>query len=163
MPHLKLKLSLSISSSKLNDMKYATGDLFSYPTEVIVIPTNGVVKRNGTAVMDKGVALQAAKRWPQLPIDQGESLTRAPTCVNIFKYDEKYVITFKTKGHWKDDSLLSMVEKSAQLLKTTIDYWDFETVVLPRVSCGEGHLTWDQVEPILSKYLDDRFVVVTPA
>jgi len=35
--------------------------------EVVCITTNGFVKKNGEAVMGRGTARQAVKRWPSLP------------------------------------------------------------------------------------------------
>ena len=42
------------------------------------------------------------------------------------------------------------------------DAYGWETVVLPRLGCGLGQLRWDDVKPILERYLDDRFIVLTP-
>ncbi len=32
---------------------------------------------------------------------------------------------------------------------------------LPRVGCGNGSLDWEDVQPILERHLDDRFILVS--
>jgi len=51
-------------------MREATGYLWSWyhkPKTVVLITTNGSIKSDGTAVMGRGCAKQAAERLPHLP------------------------------------------------------------------------------------------------
>ena len=52
------------------------GDLWQFYAvgEVIAIPTNGIVKSNGDAVMGAGLAKDAASRFPDLPKWLGDRL-----------------------------------------------------------------------------------------
>src|SRR3990172_5870402 len=49
----------------------------------LVIPTNGIVNRFGAAVMGRGLALQVARRFPNVPTALGRALkeqtARTPT------------------------------------------------------------------------------------
>ena len=40
-------------------MRYDTGDLWSYPADYRVVTTNGIIKKDGEAVMGAGVGLLA--------------------------------------------------------------------------------------------------------
>ena len=55
-------------------MKIVTGDIWKYPADVICIPTNGFIKRNGAAVMGRGVAKQATQRFIGIEFTIGEHL-----------------------------------------------------------------------------------------
>ena len=45
-------------------MKEVTGNIWDYPADIVCITTNGSTTRNGSAVMGKGIALQAKERYP---------------------------------------------------------------------------------------------------
>jgi hypothetical protein len=57
-------------------MREITGNLWDYHDDGwwIAITTNGFIRRDGTAVMGRGCAAQAAKRYPALPRRLGTRL-----------------------------------------------------------------------------------------
>lgn len=146
-------------------MKEVVGDIWEFHRQGnwIVIPTNGTVKSNGDAVMGKGIALEAKRRFPDIPRMLGFQLRTMsnppePTDVghNIF--------TFPTKYDWRQKSSPELIEKSCRLLVKLISVhpWLYKPpIYLPRVGCDNGRLNWKDVKPILEKYLDDRFIVVS--
>jgi len=144
-------------------MKEIKGDIWDFHKRGywIVITTNGNVKVNGEAVMGKGIALQAAKRFPDLPIHLGQRLETMGNRLNPFPNISLFC--FPTKWDWRDKSDLCLIAVSASQL---VDYLTEAyisvkpSVYLPRPGCGNGQLDWKDVKPILEKYLDDRFVVV---
>ncbi len=155
-----------------------TGDLFAQDCDAIVIPTNRTVKANGEAVMGAGVAKEAARRWPWLPAKYGKELERTRTAflynnlgaVIGFRcnpvYDPqpgpKFIITFNTKGHWKEDAQTDLIDEGARQLQVLAKKNHWQHVCLPRLGCGLGRLDWETtVKPILEKHLDDWFVVVS--
>lgn len=149
-------------------MREIKGDLFSFRGDgnILVIPTNGQYKYGPQiAIMGAGVAKRAARVWPSLPQMLGRELVRHGNIVHRFAIKsalgEELVWTFPTKDNWADDSKLSLIEKSAEALVRHLDAMsDTHMVYLPRVGCGLGKLKWEDVKPLLVKYLDARFVVV---
>ena len=145
-------------------MKLAQGDLWSYPADWRIITTNGVVKKNGEAVMGRGVAWQAKKRWPKLPLVLGEFLNNHGNHVAelIFKdeqtFEEIKLITFPTKHNWWEESDLVLIEQSCVEVASLLYN---ETFVMPRPGCGNGKLLWSDVKLIIEPKLDDRFTVLT--
>lgn len=144
--------------------------LFTLPCgkdEVAVVTTNGVVRRNGSGVMGAGQALEAKKLFPGIEQKLGIYVGRYGNRVfNMGTYGnherEMTIVTFPTKNHYRNGSILSLIAQSAQQLKEMADKFGFTKVYLPAVGCGLGGLDYQrQVRPILMKYLnDDRFIVV---
>jgi len=71
------------------------------------------------------------------------------------------LISFPTKEHWKDPSILKLIEQSAEQLLGLTQAFNLTNVLLPRPGCGAGQLSWDVVRPMLHGILDDRFTAVT--
>lgn len=145
-----------------------TGDIFVYPADAIVIPTN-CIQHRGLAVMGGGVALAAAKRWPWMPAALGKHLAeRDPDNIddaelNLFQVTpEVMVVAFPTKLNYKNDSDLYLIENMAMDLADAIEGFGWKACVSPRLGCGLGGLDWDEVGPLLAEILDDRFIVLTP-
>ncbi|KKM62642.1 hypothetical protein LCGC14_1519630 [marine sediment metagenome] len=141
-------------------MKEVRGNLWDYHDKGcwIAITTNGNVKANGHAVMGRGVALEAARRFPTTPYIVGKYLKELGN-IPIRLGDKMY--TFPTKHNWWDKSDLVLIENSARSLADMVDRSGTKEIYLPRPGCGNGQLDWEDVKPILEKYLDDKFIVVS--
>jgi hypothetical protein len=137
-------------------MRIDSGNLWTYPAHIRVITTNGVVDRNGCAVMGKGIALQAKQRYPNLPQQLGELLLENG---NHVYYLDNNIISFPTKHHWKEMSNISLIRRSALELREKIISKGL-VVAMPPPGCGNGGLVWKDVYPILEDILDDSFVVL---
>ena len=140
-------------------MKEIAGDIWDYYDKGnwIVITTNGTVKKNGEAVMGKGIALQVKQRFPDFPRRFGEALTKSGNNVKVDTYTR--IFTFPVKHNWRRRADLKLVEESCkQLVIKTAG----QKVYMVRPGCGAGQLDWKtEVKPILEKYfVDDRFIIV---
>lgn len=153
-------------------MKEVFGNLWTYPADVRVITTNGTVKKNGEAVMGRGCALEARRRFPGLAAQLGEALSLHGNHVHVLRrrmnLDNQTVeipcMTFPVKHNWNDKADPVLIQQSANELVAFIDKqesWKPKTIVLPRPGCGNGGLKWEDVQPILASILDDRFHVIT--
>lgn len=124
----------------------------------IVIPTNGVINRGGKAVMGKGLAYQAATRFPGLPFELAWKLRRWGN--KVFAFPQHRLFTFPTKDNWRDDSSVFLIKQGCRQLAYRVDV-SLPKVYLPRLGCGCGNLSWkNEVRPIMKSILDDHFVVV---
>ncbi len=128
-----------------------------------VIPTNCTVKRNGDAVMGRGVARQAAIKYPELPKELGRAVEYAGCRVVFLSVDNTKFFAFPTKRHWSEDSSLSLIFHGAYQLKdlaSSLDLMGYK-VVLPLLGCGNGGLSKEDVKPLLSEILfEDKFILV---
>ena len=143
-------------------MREVTGDLWTIKADARVIPANGSVRRDGAAVMGRGVALQAKRRYPKIEFTRGIQLTAYGNHVGRCYYNKKVLLFFPVKRIWQEKAHLPLIERSCQELVEQADYRTYwKRIALPRVGCGNGGLDWEDVKPILEEYLDDRFIVVT--
>jgi hypothetical protein len=124
----------------------------------VAVTTNGDVNKKGFAVMGRGVALQAAQRYPTLPIQLGDAL-RAGNQVHVFP--ALRIVTLPTKHHWRDAADLGLIERSLEQLVRWLDTVPVPRIVVPRPGCGSGGLQWRDVEPLM-RHLDDRIEVICP-
>ena len=126
-----------------------------------VITTNGSLRRDGSAVMGRGIALEAAERFPQLPILLGERLKREGN--QVFIWFQFGLFTFPTKELYHQPSPIELIENGCKTLVNMVEHYRIKSdVMLPRLGCGNGRLKWKQVRPIVEKYLKgDQFIVFT--
>lgn len=141
-------------------MLETVGDLWAEHAagKTIAITTNGIVKNDGNAVMGRGVALQAAEKFPRLPALLGASIRAFGN--HVYHFGDYRVITFPTKHHWRDASDLQLIARSCDELLALVSEHKLEGVVLPRPGCQNGRLTWDDVRPVCAAKLDDRFTII---
>lgn len=141
------------------------GDLWVVPAEWRVITTNGFTTRLGRAVMGRGVALQAKNLFPELPNLLGIQLEREGNIPHVF--EAYHLVTLPVKPQTGPNGLpgylaradLTLIEQSlARLVQLPLQ----GPIAIPRPGCGAGGLTWESVQPIVVKYLDERFVLVHP-
>lgn len=114
----------------------------------VAIPTNGDVRADGLAVMGAGLALQAAERFPDIPKRLGQLLQMNGNVPFVF--NEARVVTFPTKPSWQDPAVLALIEITATRLTQLQEvYKGLRPILMPRVGCGAGRLTWAKVRPVL--------------
>ena len=130
---------------------------FRGPNNLIVIPTNGTVNSQGKLVMGAGVAKQATQLWPLISYRLGDLVKRYGNHVHILA--DIGVCSFPVKHAWSDTANIMLITRSCGELVASTNLNG--SIYLPRVGCGNGHLLWQDVKPILESYLDDRFILVS--
>lgn len=138
------------------------GNLWDYPADVQVITTNGTVKKDGTCVMGRGCASEAKKKYPDLALALGQAIDGLGNEAFWFPIPSAAtpLVSFPVKHHWFERADIKLIKKSAIKL-ANMNALVGRTVVMPRPGCGNGHLKWEDVKPILAPILDDRFHVIT--
>ena len=170
-------------------MKELRGDLHDIPCDVVCITTNGFVSKNGKAVMGRGCAKEIKDREPGIDLILGAKIRELGPGVLPLKTlaDGKIILSFPVKpasviydgdnivSHAKNkyqvgDEVpgyfakadLAIIEDSARALRRMADSMpEWTNIILPRPGCGAGELDWSTVKPLLQKYFDHRFSVVT--
>jgi hypothetical protein len=146
-------------------MIHVNGNMWRDTGDAFVVTTNGIVKRNGAAVMGAGVALYARETFPGIDMRLGQLLKQHGNRVfNMGTYESpvgkpQRVVTFPTKKDWKDPSDPNLILKSCAELIEMTDEFGWSRVILPPVGTGNGGLNTEYVREMLEPILDNRFVV----
>jgi len=136
-----------------------TGDIWEYVASgVIVITTNGSKTRDGRAIFGRGVARQAALRYPDLAEILGTRLTTEGNRVFDLGHG---IATFPVEESPWSLPDLRIIARSAEELRLLADRSGWQRIIVPRPGCGGGGLAWQEVRPLLEPWLDDRFTVIT--
>ena len=140
-------------------MLETVGDIWAYAgTSIIAITTNGSVTRDGRAIFGRGVARQAASRFPGLAVTAGRLLVERGNHVCSLGNG---VVTFPVEETPWSLPDLRLIARSAEELRLLADLSGWQRIVVPRPGCGGGGLSWRDVQPLLEACLDDRFVVIS--
>ena len=163
--------------------------IYESNAEVLVVTTNGFVKKNGRNVMGMGIAWQVLNELPDIDLMYGSLIKEEGHKVHIINHPDSDVpvVMFPVKpvtkvitdmnqvvGHmygnctvgqeapgWATTADLAIIEQSAKQLKELADTHGWKRVIAPRFGCGAGELSWEDVEPVVAPYLDDRFDIYT--
>lgn len=140
-------------------MQEKTGDIWEYTRNCdwLCITTNGIVKKNGRAVMGRGIALQAKRRFPYIDLVLAERIRSRGNVVSpLVKAENYWILSFPTKHHWRTPSDIDLIRRSAEQLKQHFDEQEKKPlVVMPRPGCGNGQLEWSDVKRVIEPILDD--------
>lgn len=125
------------------------------------ITTNGTIKQNGEAVMGRGCAREAMVRYPGLPKMLAIHLMANGNMIGgPFRMpDGNMLLTFPVKHHWHEKADPALISASAKELLHLAALPD-TVYILPRPGCGNGHLSWDAVRPLIS-FLPDNVMVIS--
>jgi len=142
-------------------MLETVGDIWTYaPISRIVITTNGSLTRDGRAIFGRGVAKQAAQRFPTLAVKLGRLL--AVHGNHVFDLGDG-IVTFPVEETPWSLPDLQIIARSAEELRLLADHAGLEQLIVPRPGCGGGGLAWKDVKPLLTPWFDERFVVISQA
>lgn len=141
-------------------MLEAVGDIWEYAGrgDTIVITTNGSLTRDGRAVFGRGVAKQAAIRYPWLAEKMGRLLAERGNRVFDLGCG---IFTFPVEETAWSQPDLRIIARSAAELRLLADHAGQRLVVVPRPGCGGGGLAWQDVKPLLEAWFDERFLVIS--
>lgn len=143
-------------------MREYQGDIWQFrqPGDWVCVTTNTEIKKNGQLVMGKGIAFEAAKRYPMLASALAFRQRQFGYQIEVIdNLDINKIISFPTKIFWRSKSDINLI------LRSTIQLVDAATrikgrILLPRPGCSNGGLEWLEVKPLLENYLtDNRFII----
>jgi hypothetical protein len=127
------------------------GDIMDYWREghAIGITTNGFVKKNGEAVMGRGIAQTVRDTVPGFARELGKHLTQNGNTPVYFP--DWRIYTFPVKHNWWETADINLIDESFSRL---LDNAPFDLHFV-RPGCGNGKLDWSDVEPVLRRTYED--------
>lgn len=140
-------------------MKEVFGDLWDYlGIAPVCITTGGMVTPRGECAMPRGCARQARDRFPELAGQLGRLIREKGNHVHEL---DGGLISFPVENSPFEVPGPGLIERSCGELLALVDNRGWPQVVVPRPGCGGGGLQWAEIKPILEKYFDDRFLIVS--
>ncbi len=133
-------------------IKYQRGNIFESNAQVIV---NTV---NCQGVMGKGLALAFKQRYPAMfPVYQQECKTGRLRIgrPSLYKESTPWILNFPTKDSWKANSRIEYLEKGLEYFITNYKKAGISSIAFPKLGAQNGKLAWDEVGPLMAKYLSD--------
>lgn len=135
--------------------KYVVGDILKTDCKYILNPVNCI----GT--MGKGLALQIAKAYPetvqQYKKDCQTGSLSIGSLTSCKTHDDKIILNFPTKDHWRDPSKYRYIEAGLERLAFQIELSGHEnshlSFAIPPLGCGLGGLKYDFVHELIIQYL----------
>lgn len=158
----------------MNEIEY-DGNIFLLPKEpgdACLVTTNGMVRKDGKAVMGAGIAKYCRDNFAGVDRILGEKLKSHGNHVHylggiwtVTGGNVRFMLfSFPTKHDWKDGSDPELIRQSCREMMRLADAYKTGTVYMPCPGCSNGRLDyWTDVRPILERELDDRFTVCIPA
>ena len=134
-------------------MKEKTCNLWMERADFRCIPTSGATTDDGSAVMDSGVALEAAKKFYNIEVDLGMLLTSRGNHVHLIRPG---LVSFPIQQFQWSGPSLQTIERSARELCTLVG--DAKTL-LPRPGCEAGGLKWEDVAKVLESLPENILVI----
>lgn len=132
-------------------LTYVNDSLFDSPAQTLVNTVNTV------GVMGKGIAAEFKRRYPEMYrlyrkhcedglLDIGK--------LSIYRTPNHWVLNFPTKKNWRQPSRIEWIEEGLKKFVATYTDQGIVSVSFPMLGCGNGQLEWEEVKPLMEKYLD---------
>ncbi len=145
-------------------MKEIQGSIWIHycvPGHFICLTTNGVVKKNGEAVMGRGNAKQATLVLPGIALMLGNYLKSNGNHAGFLPLPENDsgLIIFPVKQVWWEKADLDLIRESARWLEIEAHLNPGNVYHLPRPGCGNGQRDYQsEVKPLLINLPDNVWV-----
>ena len=131
-------------------LEYIDGNIFDSPAQTIVNTVNTV------GVMGKGLALAFKERYPEMfksyrTMCEKHKLTTGK--LMICSAPDHMILLFPTKENWRNPSRLEYIESGLSKFVSTYADHNITSIAFPKLGCGNGELNWDDVRPLMERYL----------
>ena len=111
---------------------------------------------NTVGVMGKGLASAFKARYPDMFKAYRKLCKEQRLDIGqlwLWKGSDQWVLNFPTKKQWRKPSKLSYIEAGLQKLADQYEQRGIREIAFPRLGCGNGGLNWDDVRPLMERYL----------
>lgn len=157
---------------KITPILYITdGDMFFSRMQTLTISVNCV------GIMGKGLASRAKWQFPDVYV-QYQYVCRNRTLQMGKPYlykressldyqladepatlkngnDATWFLLFPTKQHWKENADIKGIEKGLKWIVDNYKKEGIQSLALPALGCGLGNLKWQDIGPLMCKYLSN--------
>jgi O-acetyl-ADP-ribose deacetylase (regulator of RNase III) len=111
---------------------------------------------NTVGVMGKGLASAMKARYPDMFKEYAKLCASHKFQIGqlwLWKTPTRWILNFPTKQHWRHPSKLSYIEAGLQKFISEYERRGVWEIAFPRLGCGNGNLDWEDVRPLMERYL----------
>jgi O-acetyl-ADP-ribose deacetylase (regulator of RNase III) len=111
---------------------------------------------NTVGVMGKGLASAMKRRYPDMFREYAKLCAARKLDIGqlwLWKAPDQWILNFPTKRHWRNPSKLSYIEAGLQKFVQEYERRGIWEIAFPRLGCGNGNLDWEDVRPLMERYL----------
>ncbi len=131
-------------------LTYADTSLLDSSAQTLVNAVNCV------GVMGKGIAKAFKDRHPEM-FSAYKRICDAgllePGKLWLWNSSDQWVLNFPTKVHWRNPSRLEWIEMGLDKFSAEYAHRGINQISFPRLGCGNGGLDWEEVRPLMERYL----------
>ena len=111
---------------------------------------------NCVGIMGKGLAQAFKEREPQMFAAYKRICDQhmlEPGKLWLWRGSPNWVLNFPTKLHWRNPSKLEWIKAGLEKFVSAYEAQGITEVSFPKLGCGNGNLDWDEVRPVMERYL----------
>lgn len=138
-------------------LEYLSTSLFESPAQTLVNTVNTV------GVMGKGIANDFRRLYPDMFARYRAFCTTGQFSVGqlyLYRTSHKWVLNFPTKKHWRSPSQLAWIEQGLVRFLETYSQYGITSAAFPQLGTGNGGLDWNDVRPVMEKYLQQARIPI---
>ena len=131
-------------------MKIITGNIFTSQCQTIVNTINCV------GVMGAGIAYEFRLRYPDMYVKYLDLCEQGELKIGrlwIYKTQDKWVLNFPTKDHWKNETKPSYLEEGLTKFVNTYKEKNITSIAFPLLGAQNGGLSQEESLSIMERYL----------
>lgn len=132
---------------------YYEGTVFNTESKALVNTVNTI------GVMGRGIALEFSLRFPDMSEDYKNKCIDKKLLLGKMDYyidsSDIIIVNFPTKWHFKYPSKIEWIESGLKNFVQTYKEYGISSIAFPKLGCSNGGLKWEQVKPLMEKYLRD--------
>ncbi len=121
--------------------------------DAICFTSNRSLDTHCNLIMGAGIAKQFKDKFPHLPAEFGARALTDGSFNGLMVSDsvsDFYIVAFPTKNHWKENSDLTLIKNSFNILTMLLCTMGWKKVLMTRPGCGLGKLDWEKdVKPLV--------------
>ncbi len=131
-------------------LMYRRTSLFDSSAQTLVNTVNCV------GVMGKGLAKEFRSRDQAMFAAYRKVCDKrllSPGKLWLWKNATYWTLNFPTKVHWRNPSKLEWIEAGLRKFVQSYEEMGIREISFPRLGCGNGDLDWNDVRPLMERYL----------
>jgi O-acetyl-ADP-ribose deacetylase (regulator of RNase III) len=138
--------------------------LIYYRTSLLESSAQTVVNTvNCVGVMGKGIAHAFKQRYPAM-FSAYKKLCDdhllQPGTLWLWRGGDQWVLNFPTKLHWRNPSRIEWIEAGLKKFIAEYEKRGITEISFPRLGCGNGGLNWEDVRPLMERYLTNLPITI---